>query len=380
MSKKKKISIIISIILLVLIIVLIALYLSEERFRNWVDVNILGKNITEEDIVSIDLNIDKMNQVYVYDKYIALLNNQTMTLYNNYGQEITTMNVNINNALFDANNKYLAIAENGGTEICLILDKTYLWSSKVEGEIFQIHVNRNGYVAVITKDSTYKSILTLYNSDGTALFTSFFASTRIIDASISEDNKYVAIGEIDSSGTLIQSNIKIISVENAKNDLENAIIYTYNAESGRLLTKVKYQSKGQIACMYDDSINVIQKEENKELVKINQNQITFMSVNLNNHSVYVEEENTGVFTTNSYIKIINTQDSKISTYNLEEVPKELYAKDEVIAVNVGTEIYFLNCSGKLIRKYSTDQEITNVIFSNELASIVYKDKVVLIDL
>ena len=382
MNKNRNIKIvtIIIIVLIVFITLTLLVYNFQQDFRNWVDEHILRKSITEEDISTIDLNIDKLNQVYVYSKYIALLNEQIITLYNNYGEKVTEINVGINNALFDANGKYLAIGENAGKQLCLILDKTYLWSNKIEGEILQIHVNQNGYVAVITKDTTYKSILIMYNSDGKELFRSYFSSTRIIDASISNDNKYVAIGEIDSSGVLVQSNIKIISIDNAKNDPENTIIYTYNAESGKLLTNINYNNRGQITCMYDNSIDIIKEEKDENILKIDNSQVTFMSINMNNNVVYIEEETSGVFKTNANVKIVNTQNNDISVYNIEEVPKELYTNDNIIAINVGTEVYFLNSNGWLIRKYSTRQEVTNIIFSNNLAALVYKDKIIIINL
>ena len=377
---KTIISIIIVLIVLILI-VFVSLYVAEEKYRNWIDEHILRKDITQEDVVSVDLNTDQNNQIYVYDKHLAILNKQNITLYNHYGEKETSINVNINNALFDSDEKYLVVAEDGGNEICLILDKTYLWSNKLDGEIMLVNVNRNGYVAVITKDITYSSILTVYNPDGTELFRSFFATTRIIDASISRDNKYVALGEIDTSGAVIQSNVKIISIDNAKeNNNQDPIIYTYNAESGKLLTNVKYQDKGIIVCMYDNSIDIIQNEENKQLLEIDENKTTFLSTELNDYAVYVQENTAGVFKTNSEIKIINLQNAQVNTYNLEDILKELYAKDDVIVANVGNEIYFINKNGWLIRKYSTKQEITNVIFSNNLAAVVYKDKIELIDL
>ena len=46
-------------------------------------------------------------------------------------------------------------------------------------------------------------------------------STRVASTSISEDNKYLAIAEIDTSGTIIQSNIKIFSIDDVKNNTEN---------------------------------------------------------------------------------------------------------------------------------------------------------------
>jgi len=380
MKKIKKSPIFLIMFLLIIVVTTSILYICQENFRNWIDINILRKNITEEDIIEIDLDTGKSNQVYVYNKYIAILNNQVIKLYNNYGEEVSSIEVNINKALFDSNNKYLAIAEHGGGEIYLILDKTYLWSNKIEGEILQVHVNRNGYVAIITKDSTYKSILTLYNSDGTQLFRSYFSDTRIVDVSISNDNKYIAIGEVDSTGALIKSNVKILSVEGAKKGKKDAIFYTHNAEDGKLLTNVEYQTKGQIACMYDNSMEIIYEEENKQILNIEDRKIAFMSVELENSAVYIEEEKTGVFNTISHINIINTQNNDLRTYNLEEIPKGLYSNKNIIAVNVGTEVYFLNTNGWLIRRYSTKQEITNIVFSKYLAGIVYKDKIVIVNL
>lgn len=379
--KKKKIFIVALIFtIIILLITMVSLYIAEERFRNVIDTYIFKRNITDENIATIDLNTDKNNQIHVYSKYIAILNNQKVTLYNSYGEKVTDIDVNINTAIFDSSEKYFAIAENSGKELYLILDKNYLWSNKVEGDILQVHVNRNGYVAVVTKDTIYKSILTLYNSDGTLLFKRYFASTRIVDASISADNKSVAIGEVDSSGAMIKSSVKILSVDTAKNDPDNAITNTYDAEDGKLLTNVKYQAKGQIACMYDDSINVIQNEQERELLKINNKEVTFMSVDLNNSSVHIEEEMAGVFKTDSYVKITNTQNGEESSYNIKDVPKEMYAKDNIIAVNTGTEVYFLNANGWLVKKYTTRQEVTNIMFSNNLAGLVYKDKIVIINL
>lgn len=380
LNKKKVIIVSVIILIIIGIIVTISLYISEKEFREWIDVYILRKNITEEDISIINLNIDKNNQIHVYNKYIAILNDKSVKIYNNYGEEVANIDVNINTALFDSSDKYLAIAENKGNEVSLIYDKTYLWSTTLEGEILQIHVNQNGYVAVITTDTTYKSIINLYDSSGKQLFRRYFASTRIIDASISKDNKYIVVGELDSSGALVQSNVEIISIENAQNDTENTIIYTYGADSGNLITNVEYQAKGQIACMYDNSISIINNEENTELINLDEKDITFASVELNNSAIYVREETAGLFKTNSEINILNTQNGQSTIYTLEDIAKEVYTKGDIIAINVGTELYFINVNGWLIKKYTENQEITNVMFSSDLAAIVYKDKVIIIDL
>jgi len=377
---KKKIMITSLIILVIILFILIfSLYISQKDVRNWIDINIFRKNVFEQDIETISLNTDKNNQIHVYNNYVAILNDKSINLYNSYGEKITSIEININSALFNSSGKYLAIAENNGNEFCLIFDKTYMWSEKIEGEILQIHVNRNGYVAVITTDATHKSIVNFFDSQGKKLFASYFATTRIIDASISDDNKYLAIGELDTTGTIIKSTVKILSVQNAYQDPENTIIYTYEANDGNLITNVKYQAKDQIACIYDNGLGIIKDKTYREVVKLDNDNITYLANDFNNHVVYVKEESTGLFKSQSNVYIVNTSDFQEKAYQMDISVKDVFANDNIIAVNVGTEIYFLDTNGWLIKKYTANQEITNVKFSDSLATIIYKDRIIIVD-
>ena len=367
-------------VVIILLIVVIFLYLSKNEIRNWVDIKVFRKNISEQNIHSINLNTDKNNQIHVYNNYIGILSDKTIILYNSYGEKITAIDVNINLALFDSSQKYFAIAEKEGHEVCLIFDKTYLWSEELEGEILQVHVNRNGYVAVVTTDVTHKSIITFFDSQGKKLFTRYFATTRIVDVSISMDNKYIAIGELDTTGTIIKSKIEIVSVSNAQQDAENTIIYTYEANDGDLITNVKYQSKNQIACIYDGGLGVIKDNTYKDVIKINDDKITYLTNDLNNQVAYIYEESTGLFKAESDVHIINTSDFQEKIYKIKYAAKDIYSNENVLAVNVGTEIFFIDTNGWLKKSYTATQEITNVKFSGSLAAIIYKDRVVIIDL
>lgn len=378
---RKKIIIAISVSLCILtLIILFLVYVFNGSFRSWIDINVLRKNISEKDIQTISLNTDKNNQIHVFNNYISILNDKTITLYNSYGEKITSIDININSALFDSSQKYLVVAEDKGHEICLLLDKTYLWGEKLEGEILQVHVNKNGYVAVITTDATHKSILTFFDPEGKKLFTSYFATTRIVDASISNDNRYIAIGELDTSGTIIKSNVKVLSVKNAQENPENTIEYTYEVDNGVLITNVRYQTKNQIACIFDNGLGVIKDNTYKEVIKIENDNITYIANDFNNNVAYVEEESTGLFKTQSNVHIINTSDFQEKIYKMDYAAKDIYAKDNIIAINIGTEIFFLDTNGWLKKKYTSNQEITNVKFSESIATIIFKDKVIIVDL
>ena len=65
---------------------------------------------------------------------------------------------------------------------------------------------------------------------------------------------------------------------------------------------------------------------------------------------------------------------------MDYIAKDVYGNDNIIAINVGTEIYFVDTNGWLIKKYTSNQEITNIKFSEKLATVIFKDRVVIINL
>lgn len=376
---RKVIIMILIAIVVIAIIVVFSLYIAEDGFRKWVDTNLLRKDITPENVATIDLNVDKNNQIFCYSKYVCILNEKNLKLYNQSGENVTDISVNINTATFCSNDKYLAIAEKNGQELCVITDKVYSWGQKVDGEILQIYINKNGYVVLVTTDTTYKSIITVYDNNGKQIMRSFLASTRVTDVSMSNDNKYVAYAEIDTSGTLIQSNIKIISIEKAQTENGDATIYTKEGELSKMIVKLQYQEKGELVCVYNDSVNIIKENQENEIIQ-KDDEITFVSGNLSNSIAYIKEEQKGVFDSNSTLNIINTSSKQTYTYKFEEISKEMYTNGNVIGINIGTELYLVNTNGMLIKKYTSNQEITNVMISNDLAIIIYKDRIEIINL
>ena len=376
---RKIIMTILIIVLILAIIIMFSLYIAEESFRKWVDINVLRKDISSESVTTIDLNVDKNNQIVCYNKYIGILNEKNLKLYNSVGENITDISVDINTAIFSSNDKYLAIAEKNGQELCLISDRTYTWRQKVDGEILQIYVNKNGNVVLVTTDTTYKSIITVYDNTGKQLMRSFLSSTRVIDIAISNDNKYVAYAEIDTSGTLIKSSVKVISIEKAQTNSNESTIYSKEADTSKMIIKIQYQEKGELICVYDDSINMIKDGQEREIIK-KEDETTFVSGNLNNSIAYIKEQQRGVFDSSSTLNIVNSSNNQTYTYNFEEIAKEMYTNGNVIGINIGTEIYFVSTNGMLMKKYTSNQEITNVMLSNNIAIIIYKDRVEIINL
>ena len=143
---------------------------------------------------------------------------------------------------------------------------------------------------------------------------------------------------------------------------------------------IKYQDKGTIICMYTDTINVIENEQETVLFENKDKKITAQSINLDNHFTTIQEESAGIFSANSVVNIVNVDSKNTKNYTIETAIKELYTKGDMIALNLGTEVEFINTGGWLVKRYVASQEVTNVTVSNSIAGIIYRDKVEIINL
>ena len=381
-NKKKIIGVGILLVIICLILVIYLVYAANENFRAFMDANILNKSIEQDNLKSITLeNYDNSN-IFAYSKYIAILKDNTLTTYNSSGKIEAENNIQITNPITTSNGKYLIIAEQDSSKIYLLKDNNIRWEKPLEGNISRISVNSSGYSTIILKGTAYKSVVLLLDDSGNEMFKYYMSSTIAVDASISEDNKYVGIAEVNTSGTLIQSNIKILSIAKAKENPTEAIVYTYNAPLNSLVLNIKYQNKNKLVCEYDNEIHVIKDNVDTKLTDINtdQEKITYYSIELDNNIVKNVEENASLFATNTAIKIINSTTQKENTYKFEGVIKEMYCCGSKIALNLGSEIHFVDTNGWLIKKYTSNQEVRKIVISNEVAGIIYRNKIELIKL
>ena len=302
------------------------------------------------------------------------------SIYGNTGNEEKEIEVQISNPLFDSANRFLAIAESKGQKLYLITDKDISWEANIEGNISQVHVNKNGYVAVVIVDTSYKTVIAMYSPEGKELFKTYLSSTRAADVAISNDNKHLAIAEVDTSGTVIQSNIKIISIEKASSDPTNSLENTYKSENDKLIVDVKYHDKNKLVCMYTDSIHVIENEKDNVIIDNQKKKVIFQSIELSNSVCSIEEKSSGLFTADSLVSIINIDNKNTKEYIADSVTKEIYTYGDIIALNLGTEVEFINTSGWLVKRYVANQEITNIAVSDNMAGIIYRDKTEIINL
>lgn len=381
---KKKLTVLIIISVLILTsIILFCVYMGNKTFRDFMDKYVLMKNVTENNLNSITLEEPENIQVYAYDKYISVFSQNKLVGYNSNGKKEYELSVEITNPIIDTNNRFLLIAEKEKQRIYLISGNNIVWQKDLEGNISRINVNKNGYVSVIITGTTYKSIIQTFDSQGNEMFKTYLSNSIAMDSDISSDNKYMSFAEISTNGTTVQSRIKTVSIQKAKEKEASSdpIISNIASPTDSVALSIKYQDSNRLVCMYDDSIHILQNGADEELLKLKEDgqKVVFGDIKLNNFVVRILEKSV-LLSTQSTVEFVNVGSKKTKIYTIDSVVKEIYVNNNYIALNLGSEVYFVGTNGWLNKKYTSSQEVRKVVINNECAGIVYRDKIEIINL
>lgn len=130
--------------------------------------------------------------------------------------------------------------------------------------------------------------------------------------------------------------------------------------------------------MYDNHIDIVNDNNIYEVTNFENTKILFADIN--NKLVQIEKRSTGLISSEFEIQILDIPSLEKKVFSLDKEPKSLEVFGNIIAVNFGTEVLFINNYGWLIKKYTSSQEIQSITISNNLAGIIYKDKIEFLNL
>lgn len=380
MERRKTIIKIVFVSILVFATIIIAsLYVTDSNFRLSVD-KMFNREVYENNLKSIEISSEDNPIVYSYDKYIVVLSKGVLKCYDKTGKNVSSVEVNITSPMMKSNEKYLVIGEKGGKNFCVVYENELLWKGSIEGSISQININSNGYVSVIVTNTTYKSVVIAYNDEGIELFKTYINSTYALNTAISNNNRYLAIGEVDYSGTIIKSKVEIISIDLAKNDPKNSIVNTYESEPGEVITAINYHIGDNLYCVFSNYVQKVNHNGNERVVDFNENTL-FADIYAKNSLVIFEKQSSNLLTSEYQIRIINLSTKKESLYfeNLRLI-KTLKTSGENIVLNFVNSVQILTKKGWLSKKYTSTKEIKDILVSEYIVGIVYKDKIEIIEL
>ena len=373
-KKSSKAKIIILSIILIIFVFILAGYITNKNFRNLIDIKVLGKQVSENNLDFIEINSEDNPNYFAFDNYIGIISKNKLSIYDNKGNVENSFSINISNPIINTNEKFAVIAEKNGSKFYVINSTSLLFQNKIDGKINKISINKNGYISIIASNSTYNAIIIVYDNDNNELFKSYSHSAYAMCSCISDSNNYLAIGEVDYTGTVIKSNVKIIDTKTAKTT------YEFNSSENEILTNIVYSNDDVAICSFSNSIYKFTPYTNSKICDIN-DEISFSNIDMKNILSTIERESSGLFSYEYKLKLKSTNSTTENIYILNNgLPKTTKAQGNFIALNYGSQVYIVNKNGTLKKYYISTQQIKDVIIGNHICGIVYKDKIEIISL
>lgn len=268
--------------------------------------------------------------------------------------------------------EYLIISEKDGSNVTCINGEEIAWTGNINNaSVLAVYVNKNGYSAVIYSQSGYKTLIKVFSSTGEELFTNYLASTYAIDVAISNDNKNLAIAEVDTEGISVKSRIKLVDIKEAT----QSNVKKYELESNEVITDIDYNQNNELIIMTNESVKMFDGEI-KNIVNFKENNVTIANIDNQKNIITVETKNESLFNALYELCIYDVNSSKgPKTYELEDVPMQVVCNKNIIAINTGEEIIFLNSSGNFQKKCEYKGQLKDICLfgDGETAVLVFRD-------
>ncbi|MBR6613638.1 MAG: hypothetical protein IKK84_02605 [Clostridia bacterium] len=320
---------------------------------------VLNKNITDDDVVKIDL-ISSNNKIYSYYNEVLIADTDKITTYNKYGRK--TWEVKMQGAI-DAkivtDGKYLQIINTDKSIAYVFNDKYETAQIRVEGKIFSGNINSKGDSVIEYEASGNKKILAVYDKHGKAKYNVKLSSNTIGQYILSEDSKKLVYVDVNINGISVASSIKLVELKNDAKVVElaseeNSLIYEMDLIGNKLV--------------YRTDKNIVQLDINTKKEKrssIEQSGVVSLDLDKNRYA-YVEFNN-GKYLLG--IKNIGGKDKE--EVEIKEMPKHyIYSKDKVY-VCFQKEMYVYNNYKMRIKAYNSDMVITKPVILGEGNNIAF---------
>lgn len=365
--------------LILIIIVLIAIfstifYLNYDNIINFIDnkeweyVSPIAKILTNKYLQASSAG----------DELIVIESDKISAYTNSSVSDFTVTNM-LRAAISDDVGDYSVVGEAGGSKFILLNEKGKVWEFDTQGEILALSVNKNGYVACIYSKNGYKSLIKVIKPNGEEMFTNYLASTYAVDVEISNDNKYLALAEVNAEGINMESSVKIIDMNKA----EAEAITTVKLDSNTLVLDIEYNDKNELLVLEDNRIEKVSSAYEKTTIRqYRTSEVSHISIENKSNFIMVEKEETGIFSTNYVLKIYDLENTEPKSFELDSTPKQIYAQGKVIAVDLGNEILFLNTNGRFLKHCRLDGQVKEIkLYGNgSMAALVFRDRIEIIKL
>lgn len=366
-NKKRAIIYIVAIVVIIAIIVL-------SKYRH-----ILGISLNKEgyikDSVYIEVQNNKNNYFGKYNDELLVFSNSNLETYNSSGNKTWGYKIDeILTPIISTNASNMVIANENGSIFYIFNNKQQVAVKKIDGNIKEIYINRDGYTAIEYSTTGYQAVIGVFDPRGKEIFNVYLTTSIISTFKISDDNRYLIFSEIDTTGITPITNIKLVELNNNKE-----IKQIVSKDNSMLIDLVINGNKIIMKTDSEISIYDISTSSNTKIKDLTEEQILFVDIKSDAYAYIKKNDN--IEQDNSII-VMNYSGKKISELVYDNTPKMFGYLDGIVWTISDKEILFSTMFGGVVKTYSNQFGISDFVTFNgqKSAAVILTNKIYIINI
>lgn len=332
---------------------------TELSFRQMME-QIFAKSEEGKQGVTSEIGYDIKNELILAasrDTIIKYLDEKVIGL-DNEGVKMWEFPFAATNPVAASAETYVAVADLNGKKLLVIKGKNKKWEIETDEAMLNVSINKDGYAATVHESLGCKGAITIYDPAGSVIFSKTYAERYVLNAQVSSDNREVLINTVDISGARAFSSLEIT-------DLYGSFKAGIAAQEQSLFPYVGFMSEGRIAAADEENLVLLNRDGNANWA--------FNYKRVHSTVILQGEYFAAAVSVQGSKKIFIEVWDKNGRHAVSDPFNEVVnirGYDDIIAVNTGREVLFIDTQCKSLGKYSPTADILDVQFLNRIETAV----------
>lgn len=349
--------------------------------------NMINSEVVQLKVDKTILEMDPLKGKYVgvNKEQILQVTTDGVRAYGLDGQEIWSDTLTLESIWVEQREPYFTVGSKNGRKVSIFSDKGKQGEIVTQNPIIYISISENGEIALIEETKEGHQV-SAYNSKGELIASRVSYITSGIfpmTAEVTPDGKMLLVSYLGVSGTKIISTIEAIGLEKTETAKIDNIVYAVQQQDN-LIYEVEFINDTEWVAVGDKYITFYRIDSEK--IKTIPNLYITYNPYLNRRAsiggyfpiVATDLSNGKSIHAREALYLFNKQGEEIKVIPFENTVTYFYADSKGVIVGEGNKYKGYNKLGNQYFEYQASQDISKLVYINNEAIAISKDKVMLL--
>ncbi len=269
---------------------------------------------------------------------------------------------------------YYAIGDLSGKSVKVYSETGLLYTAQSTGNVLYFALNRNGYLAVITKDKEIYTVM-IYDEEGTQLTGRQEGEKGVypLSVDISDDNRVFAISYLDTTDVEPIGKVNFFFVNESEGKNFSESMFSGVIKNNELIPKVFYLDNGNLVMVSD-----------RALYGIGINGEERWAIELTNHISYIGVEKKKYVVTayggaisgknskkQGYVSWINGDGKEIASFQAKDAVTYLNCDNTGTVIGCNKTYYGFKIGGRAFWEYTATKDMVDVLLMENVNNVLF---------